>query len=131
MQRRLPGAADRSPVAAQGGLADGSLGRSVTPTCLCLGFFGRVEKKERARLKTVKFNSKARGDKGVSLDDPRPPSCQLPLQMGATVNYTLAGPDRQATRLGGRGRGGVEKSGWRVSGERLAIRLAIITVFLI
>ncbi|KFZ64186.1 Disks large 1, partial [Podiceps cristatus] len=26
----------------------------------------RVEKKERARLKTVKFNSKARGDKGVS-----------------------------------------------------------------
>lgn len=28
----------------------------------------RVEKKERARLKTVKFNSKARGEKGVSLD---------------------------------------------------------------
>uniref|UniRef100_A0A8C6RVY0 Discs large MAGUK scaffold protein 1 n=1 Tax=Nannospalax galili TaxID=1026970 RepID=A0A8C6RVY0_NANGA len=28
-------------------------------------YFGRVEKKERARLKTVKFNSKARGDKGV------------------------------------------------------------------
>uniref|UniRef100_A0A8C0H1Q4 Discs large MAGUK scaffold protein 1 n=1 Tax=Chelonoidis abingdonii TaxID=106734 RepID=A0A8C0H1Q4_CHEAB len=27
----------------------------------------RVEKKERARLKTVKFNSKMRGDKGVSL----------------------------------------------------------------
>lgn len=27
----------------------------------------RVEKKERARLKTVKFNSKARGEKGVSI----------------------------------------------------------------
>lgn len=30
-------------------------------------FSGRVEKKERARLKTVKFNSKTRGEKGVSL----------------------------------------------------------------
>ncbi|XP_029471751.1 disks large homolog 1 isoform X8 [Rhinatrema bivittatum] len=29
----------------------------------------RVEKKERARLKTVKFNSKARGDKGETPDD--------------------------------------------------------------
>uniref|UniRef100_A0A8C6RZF4 Discs large MAGUK scaffold protein 1 n=1 Tax=Nannospalax galili TaxID=1026970 RepID=A0A8C6RZF4_NANGA len=32
-------------------------------------YFGRVEKKERARLKTVKFNSKARGDKGEIPDD--------------------------------------------------------------
>ncbi|XP_063162256.1 disks large homolog 1 isoform X9 [Candoia aspera] len=31
----------------------------------------RVEKKERARLKTVKFNSKARGDKGQSFNDKR------------------------------------------------------------
>lgn len=31
-------------------------------------FLDRVEKKERARLKTVKFNSKTRGDKGVSVD---------------------------------------------------------------
>lgn len=30
-------------------------------------YFDRVEKKERARLKTVKFNSKTRGDKGVSV----------------------------------------------------------------
>lgn len=39
-------------------------------TVLSVGFFffsGRVEKKERARLKTVKFNSKTRGEKGVSL----------------------------------------------------------------
>lgn len=31
----------------------------------------RVEKKERARLKTVKFNSKTRGDKGQSFNDKR------------------------------------------------------------
>uniref|UniRef100_A0A3Q2I1P2 Disks large homolog 1 n=1 Tax=Equus caballus TaxID=9796 RepID=A0A3Q2I1P2_HORSE len=31
----------------------------------------RVEKKERARLKTVKFNSKTRGDKGQSVNDKR------------------------------------------------------------
>ncbi|XP_044885941.1 disks large homolog 1 isoform X1 [Mauremys mutica] len=31
----------------------------------------RVEKKERARLKTVKFNSKMRGDKGQSFNDKR------------------------------------------------------------
>uniref|UniRef100_A0A4W3HVV5 Disks large homolog 1 n=1 Tax=Callorhinchus milii TaxID=7868 RepID=A0A4W3HVV5_CALMI len=31
----------------------------------------RVEKKERARLKTVKFNSKSRGDKGQSFNDKR------------------------------------------------------------
>uniref|UniRef100_A0A287A5M1 Disks large homolog 1 n=1 Tax=Sus scrofa TaxID=9823 RepID=A0A287A5M1_PIG len=31
----------------------------------------RVEKKERARLKTVKFNSKARGEKGQSFNDKR------------------------------------------------------------
>nr|XP_033814102.1 disks large homolog 1 isoform X11 [Geotrypetes seraphini] len=31
----------------------------------------RVEKKERARLKTVKFNAKARGDKGQSFNDKR------------------------------------------------------------
>lgn len=38
-------------------------------TVLSVVFFfsGRVEKKERARLKTVKFNSKTRGEKGVSL----------------------------------------------------------------
>uniref|UniRef100_A0A8C0IRE5 Discs large MAGUK scaffold protein 1 n=1 Tax=Chelonoidis abingdonii TaxID=106734 RepID=A0A8C0IRE5_CHEAB len=40
----------------------------------------RVEKKERARLKTVKFNSKMRGDKGVSLLNY--------INLSLTVNYT-------------------------------------------
>lgn len=40
----------------------------LTVLSVVLFFFsGRVEKKERARLKTVKFNSKTRGEKGVSL----------------------------------------------------------------
>uniref|UniRef100_A0A8C2NB30 Discs large MAGUK scaffold protein 1 n=1 Tax=Capra hircus TaxID=9925 RepID=A0A8C2NB30_CAPHI len=41
----------------------------------------RVEKKERARLKTVKFNSKARGDKGVLF-------IPFNMQLIFIVNYT-------------------------------------------
>ncbi|CAO2631542.1 Disks large homolog 1, partial [Lemmus lemmus] len=43
----------------------------------------RVEKKERARLKTVKFNSKTRGDKGVVLP-------LLSLSIGGQEEYVLS-----------------------------------------
>uniref|UniRef100_A0A4W3HX28 Disks large homolog 1 n=1 Tax=Callorhinchus milii TaxID=7868 RepID=A0A4W3HX28_CALMI len=59
----------------------------------------RVEKKERARLKTVKFNSKSRGDKGVSAELGRGIlcvtgssyfSCVLSSDIGGQEDYVLS-----------------------------------------
>uniref|UniRef100_A0A8C0H0P4 Discs large MAGUK scaffold protein 1 n=1 Tax=Chelonoidis abingdonii TaxID=106734 RepID=A0A8C0H0P4_CHEAB len=53
----------------------------------------RVEKKERARLKTVKFNSKMRGDKGVkhvtsNASDSESSYRKKYINLSLTVNYT-------------------------------------------